>query len=121
MLWSAFRADSDRGQAVFRQYALNKTGTLQAYPSLIIFSPDPRIYAALSEKEPVSKELTVMKVHRPLKKPSQDPRQSPEDIKALTESIEELNQLLRSCILQPEGQPPRFMVGMYGALEVIDL
>lgn len=44
-----------------------------------------------------------------------------EQLKLLTAAVQEQNELLKACILQPEEQPARFMVGMYGALEVIDL
>lgn len=44
-----------------------------------------------------------------------------EQLQRLTMAIQKQNELLEACILQPEGKPARFMVGMYGALEVIDL
>lgn len=44
-----------------------------------------------------------------------------DQLKLLTDAVQEQNELLKACILQPEDKPPRFMVGMYGALEVIDL
>lgn len=44
-----------------------------------------------------------------------------EQLERLTDAIEEQNELLKDCILETEDKPARFMVGMYGALEVIDL
>lgn len=42
-------------------------------------------------------------------------------IRQINESIQRQNELLEGCILQPEDKPARFMVGAYGALEVINL
>lgn len=44
-----------------------------------------------------------------------------EQLKLLTAAVQEHNELIKACVLQTEGKPARFMVGAYGALEVITL
>lgn len=52
--------------------------------------------------------------------PPEELRDIAEQLRLLTEAVQEQNKLIQACILQPGELPPRFMVGMYGALEVID-
>ena len=44
-----------------------------------------------------------------------------DQLRQLTEAVREQNELLRSCVLRPDDNPARFMVGMYGPLEVLKL
>lgn len=52
---------------------------------------------------------------------SEELKEIADQLKLLTAEIQERNKLIKSCILQPGDDPARFMVGMYGALEVIEL
>lgn len=42
-------------------------------------------------------------------------------LELLTDAVKEQNRLIRICTRQPEGKPARLMVGVYGAVEVIDM
>lgn len=50
---------------------------------------------------------------------SEDLKEIAEQLRQLTAAVQEQNAILKACVLQPEGRAARFMVGMYGALEVI--
>ena len=40
-------------------------------------------------------------------------------LEQLTTEVQELNRSLQACIIQPDGQKPRFMIGAAGTLEVM--
>ena len=44
-----------------------------------------------------------------------------EQIQKLTEAVQEQNRLIKSCIVEPDGQPPRLLVGAAGVVETINL
>jgi len=43
-----------------------------------------------------------------------------EQLKLLTAAIEKQNELLQSCILKPDDQPARFLIGTVGVVETIN-
>jgi len=42
-------------------------------------------------------------------------------LQQLTEAVQEQNRLIKSCIVEPDGQPPRLLVGAAGVVETINL
>lgn len=40
-------------------------------------------------------------------------------LELLTAAVQEHNEIMKSCIAQPEDRPPRFMIGIFGTLEVL--
>lgn len=43
-----------------------------------------------------------------------------ERLALLTDAIQQQNKLIKRCIIQPDGQPARFVIGIAGAVETIN-
>lgn len=43
------------------------------------------------------------------------------EVRELTDAIREQNELIKSCIITPDGSAPRILIGICGAVEVIEI